>query len=216
MSLSVRQTPLHVHAGRGWGGRKTMTLGFLLLTCYFTDQALLYRRVLVVFRMKYFNLLCENVSLCILLSASLTCSQKANFLVYPILSMDNKVSSLMSLVSVCVIMKKFNTKHASVRQNSVLKTVNLSQHRLSFPVKLFSSSRDFCNTIPLEVKNIVYGTFFRDRFRLQFEVAFLFWTLTVCAVLFKVVHPRDQSRLHGDALSHHFHRFGGEILSMQP
>ena len=77
---------------QGGGGRKTMTLGFLLLTCYFTDQALLYRRVLVVFRMKYFNLLCENVSLCILLSASLTCSQKANFLVYPILSIDNKIS----------------------------------------------------------------------------------------------------------------------------
>ena len=74
---------------------------FLLLTCHFTDQALLHGRVLVVFIVKYFNLLCENVFffllLCILLSASLACSQKANFHVYPILSMDNKVSKVSSL-----------------------------------------------------------------------------------------------------------------------
>ena len=75
-----------------------MTLGFLLLTCYFTDQALFYGRVLVVFRMKYVNLLCENVFLCILLSASLTCSQKAKIHVYPISSTDNKVSYILCLM----------------------------------------------------------------------------------------------------------------------
>ena len=46
-----------------------------------------------MFPMKYFNLLC------ILLSASLTCSQKANFQVYPPLSMDNKISHVLCYVT---------------------------------------------------------------------------------------------------------------------
>ena len=41
-----------------------MTLG--LLTRYFTGQARLYGRVLVLFLMEYFNLLCGNVFLRIL------------------------------------------------------------------------------------------------------------------------------------------------------
>ena len=87
-------TQLVREEGREGGRKEDNNTSFLLLTCYFTDQAFLYGRVLVVFLMEYFNRLCENGFLCILLSASITCSQKANFHVNPILSMDNKVSKV--------------------------------------------------------------------------------------------------------------------------
>ena len=46
--------------------------------------------------MRYFKPRLKNVFLSFFLS-SLTCSQKANFRVYPVLSMDNKVSSVLCL-----------------------------------------------------------------------------------------------------------------------
>ena len=72
-------------------GRKIMTLDFTADILFYRPGTLLYGHILAALLMKYFNLLCENVFLLILLSAPLTCSQKANFHVYPRLSMDNKV-----------------------------------------------------------------------------------------------------------------------------
>ena len=82
--------------GQGRGREERQWHLVLTADMLFTDQVLLYGCVLVLFLTKYFNLQCENVLLCILLSASLTCSQKANFHVYPVLSMDNKVSCALS------------------------------------------------------------------------------------------------------------------------
>ena len=66
------------------------------------------------------------------------------------------------LVSRCVIINKFDTALASVRSDSLVKTVDLSKHRLSiaFPSDALPSSRGFCTTILLEVKNTVYSIFF--------------------------------------------------------
>ena len=60
----------------------------------FTDQVLVYECVLaVVFHMQHSNLLCEKcVFFVFFLSSSLTSGQKANFSVFSVLSIDNKVS----------------------------------------------------------------------------------------------------------------------------
>ena len=64
--------------------RKGNDTRLLPLSCYFTDQALLYGRVLLVFLVQQFNLLCENVFLCILLISSAVKRQISMFiLVYP-------------------------------------------------------------------------------------------------------------------------------------
>ena len=60
----IRSFIVIVSASEG-GGKEDSDTWFLVWSCYFTDQARLLGGVLVIFLMKYFNLLCRNVVLCV-------------------------------------------------------------------------------------------------------------------------------------------------------